>query len=325
LSATSVAPATAQYKDAAIEIYKAVTIPVIDGSYNMTLKDVTIDGKSVAVDEWSDAAWIEIPERYGNITVYSGYKHDDQFLYMAHVVMVTHLSSGPGDILSHATTAFNPNHEVETKETKWDGFFKLDLQHTQKGFFFDLRFPYLKGGNLPISSSMCPSSVPDPPGCEYGCCDTCSPCKGPEGLLGNSSFGLTPFGSTPYLFYEARVPLIANQQYSNYNLLKNPVIGIEQSVYNQNMGENDYPCEPESCNINGVSVNNFADATFSNTTNPNLTVPPTIVPEFPMGFVPEVAALTMIACLVTLTRVRRGHSQRIQKSEAAETCSMRLS
>jgi hypothetical protein len=292
-------PAPAQYRDAKLEIPKAITIPVIDGTYNMTLSDVTIDGKSVAVDEWSDAAWIEIPNRVRNITAYSGYKHDDQFLYMAHIVLMTHLGSGPGDVLSDAVTAFNPNHEVETKETKWDGFFKVDLQHTQKGFYFGLRFPYPK-------SWSCPSWVPDPPGCEYGCCDTCSPCKGPEGLLGNSSFGVTPFGSTPYLFYEARVPLTSNQPYCNYNLLKNPVIGIEQFIYNQNMGDNEYPCEPETCNVNAVSVNNFADATFSNTTNPNLTVPPTIVPEFPTGFAPVVALAVLVACVIILARGRTG-------------------
>jgi hypothetical protein len=95
LSASSVAPATAHYRDAKLEIPEAITIPVINGTYNMTLNEITIDGKSMAVDEWNDATWIEVPKVRGDITAYSGYKHDDKFLYMAHAVLVTHLGAVP--------------------------------------------------------------------------------------------------------------------------------------------------------------------------------------------------------------------------------------
>jgi hypothetical protein len=276
--------------NASIEIYKAMTdangnpnIPdVADGKYDMTPKfEVEIDGKKYGIDEWNDATWIEVPKLTGNITAYSGYKHDDKFLYMAHAVLVTHLGSGPGNELSGATTEFDPKHDGKTKETKQDNF-QFNLLHKKNGSFeVSATFPY-------PSSWSCPSSAPDPPGCQYTCCDDCSPCKRPEDLIGSSSFGVTPFGSTPYLFYEARVPLTSNQPYCKYGISSST--GIRQYVFNQGISDNMYPgCESGNCipkDFYAGGPNAFAYATLSKRTNPSPTTPPTVVPEFPMETIP---------------------------------------
>ena len=261
--------ANAAYKDAKIEIYKAITIPVIDGKYDMTLKQVHADGKNVTVDEWNDATWMEIPAISGNVTVYSGYKYDSTFMY---VVYDVHYAGTGG-----AYADFDPRHDGATNETKWDNFRVFFDPLDEEGFRVGAAFPQR-------------SSI-----YWYACCDKCSPCKPrPQGLLANTSISPSPLSSAPHRIYEMRIPLWADLRYGRYDLSSAPqgIFGIVTWVMlGQKPGDgfNAYP--PIEFPLN-ITV--YADATFSKNTNPSITAPPTVVPEFPVQAAPLVAVMTLV-------------------------------
>jgi hypothetical protein len=266
---SSFSTAHAHY-DAKIEIYKAITIPVIDGTYNMTMNDVTIDGKKVRVDEWNDAAWVQVRAMSGNVTAYSGYKFDGQFLYIVYDVHDTRI----GGVL----TEFDPRHDGVTSATKWDNFMvSLDLWMKMGA---DVAFPQRSSQYW------------------FGCCDKCSPCRpGPEGLIGNASIGPSPLLSAPHQIYELRLPLRASLSYGKYALAADlgGTFGMLMLVEIGREAKDGYNAFPP--NVLPLHSNNtvYADATFSKSTNPSVTVPPTVVPELPIRAAPLVIVATLVA------------------------------
>lgn len=272
----SLSTASAHYKDAKLEIYKAITTPVIDGTYNMTLKQVALDGRNVTIDEWNDAAWIEIPAISGNVTVYSGFKYDGSFMYIVYDV---HYAGTGG-----AYADFDPRHDGATNETKWDNFRVMFLAWKEEGFRVAAAFPQRSSKYW------------------YGCCDQCSPCKPrPRGLLGNASITPSPLSSAPHRIYEMRVPLWADLRYGRYDLRTAPqgTFGIVTWVMLGQEPRDGFNASPPIDFPLTITV--YADATFSNRTNPSLTVPPTVVPEFPIQTAPLVA-VTALATAIIVTR-----------------------
>jgi hypothetical protein len=265
----SLSTVSAHYKNVKLEIPRAITIPVIDGEYDMALKVVTIDGRNATIDEWNDAAWMEIPRLAGNVTVYCGYKYDSQFLYTVCDVQDMHILA--------VDMEFDPKHDGGTRETKWDNFYiELNWWEKDKPYFVEASFPFPK-------SWSCPSGVVDPPGCNYVCCVDCSPCKQPRGLIGKSSLSTSPFSHTPHRVYEARIALTNDLPYGKYNLYTylHSTIGIRVSVYSGEIGRqrgaNTFP--PYPTGARSYIPEEYADAVFSKTTNPSITVPPTMTTE----------------------------------------------
>jgi len=275
LSATSVAPATAHYKDAKLDIYIAITLPVIDGVYNMTLNKAHIAAQEKVVDEWNDAAWIEIPKRVGNLTAYSGYKYDEKFLYMAHdFISVTESSFNKR---GSAGTAFDPLHDDGAVAARPDDF--IILPYWDETFQVYVRYGQKNG--------------------KYGQFK-----PAPKGLIANSNMTTSPFSSTSHLFYEVKVPLTVGDLYKHID----STVGIFQEAYNVDASgeksDNWYPMAGDYWR-----VDNYADATFSKAFNPRVTVPPTVVPEFPAGFAPTVAVAVFMACVIMLGNGRTGRSR----------------
>jgi len=133
----SLSTANAHYKDAKLEIYKGITIAIIDGMYNMTLREMDLNGTKVMVDEWNDATLIEIPRKYGNLTVYSAYKYDQDFLYVADDLISVRSANYHGS----AGIAFDPKHDGGTQQAKPDDFIVLPFwDPSGRGFFVGMRY-----------------------------------------------------------------------------------------------------------------------------------------------------------------------------------------
>jgi hypothetical protein len=259
----------AHFKDAKIEIYKAITVPNIDGKYDMTLKEVEVNGKKVMTDEWSDATWVEIPKNLGSMTAYSGYKYDEKFLYMAHdLISVTESSFNKR---GSAGTCFDPLHDGGFVKARPDDFIVLPIWGGDGGEGFHM---YLRHGQTNGN---------------YGHFQ-----PAPKNLIANSNISTSPFSSTPHLFYEVQVPLTVGNLYKYID----STIGIFQEVYNVSASgeesDNRYPMADYV-----PAVDNYADATFSKNTNPNPASPPTIVPEY--GSPQLVAGGVLTAALLLLS------------------------
>jgi hypothetical protein len=276
----SLSAVSAHYKDAKLEIPKAITIPVIDGTYNMTLNRVQIAGQERLVDEWNDAAWIEVPRNTGNMTAYSGYKYDGEFLYMAHdLVSVTESSFNKR---SSAGTAFDPLHNGGAVAARPDDFIVLPIWGGEGGEEFHM---YLRYGQ---SDGNYGYSQPIPEG---------------TGFIANSAMTTSPFSSTPHLFYEVQVPLTVGNLYKHID----STIGIFQEAYNVSpSGEKSDNWYPMAGDI--PAVDNYADAVFSKTINPSMTVPPTVAQGTTASTV-STTSTTLTATMISLTTTSTAGAQ----------------
>lgn len=267
--------ATAHFKDAKIEIYQAITIPIIDGTYNMTLNSVQIGGQERFVDEWNDAAWVQIPKRVGptNVTAYSGYKYDSEFLYIA-------LDAPSATIFGQVSfaTAFDPMHDGGTQQAKPDDFVVGSDWWPGSAYPFEMWMRYGStdgsfGEKTPIPKELV---------AEFG------------GKLKKSP---TPILSTPHLFVELRIPL----SIGGLSQRINSTVGIETELYMRDT-QTDY-IYPDLSGGYAFIPDNYADAVFSKSVNPNPTIP--AIPEFPAGFVP-LALFIVLGAVQIIVRRRRG-------------------
>jgi hypothetical protein len=273
---SSFSTANAHYKDARLDVYKATTVPVIDGIYNMTLNKAQIGGQEKVVDEWNDAAWIEIPRKYGNLTAYSDYKYDQAFLYVADDLVSVTSPNYEGS----AGIAFDPKHDGGTEQAKPDDFIVLAFWDPGlRGFFVGMRYGGSDGKyhpNYPYSPA-------------------------PRGLAAKYSMSTSPYSTIPHVFLEMAIPLSVGDLYKYVN----STIGFSPEAYlAPNLADNSYPCGGRC----PFTPDNYADAVFSKTTNPNVTVTPTVVPELPI----RVAPLVIVATLVAFVLISKKNSRMVR-------------
>jgi hypothetical protein len=136
--------ASAHYGDARIEIFKAITTPIIDGRYNTTLQKADNDGVGKLVDEWNDASWIEVPMSTGDsLSAYSAYKYvtndKERALYVASD-FVTAISL-VGNI--GAVTLFDPRHDGGVLSNVDDDF-KIRYQLSEGTGSFQVGYSYVE-------------------------------------------------------------------------------------------------------------------------------------------------------------------------------------
>lgn len=258
--------ATAHFDNAKIEIYKAVTIPIIDGTYNMTLNRVQVGGQERLVDEWNDATWIQIPSSSGKVTAYSGYKYDNEFLYIAHDIPSVTVMNNRGS----AGTCFDPMHDGGTQQAKPDDFVVLPYWKDTQTFEVWIRYGSSNG--------------------KYGPFQTV-----PTGLTAKSKMTPTPVLSKAHLFYELRIPLSVG----NLSKYMGSTIGFSQEVYVNNVADNEYPYGSGGY---AFIPDNYADAIFSENVNPNPSVP--AIPEFPGAFAPVLLFIMLVVGQIIVRRRR---------------------
>jgi hypothetical protein len=257
----------AHYDDVRIEIYEAVTIPTITGAWDSNFQTI---GENTQANKWNDAYWTSIPIMYGNVTAYSGYKHDGQFIYMAHDVLS--IKNLPSDN-SGAFTMFDPENDGGTQFTNLGDFEVYPIWYQGK-FWVSIRYGQSNGQLGDIGYI-------------------------PSGLAGGSKICSTPFLDTPHLFYEVKLPLSVGGLDKHLD----STIGMEQEIHNSGVGDNEYP--PIKDYTEDIP-NNYVEAFFSKRTNPSLTTPPTVVPEFPWPELLLGASVIATTAAIYVSRKRVG-------------------